>query len=213
MSSEQNLSQTLSFDLNLWWKGNCLSMCLFSSLVFLYVFGAESMRMSCYFLALTTIILKMLYRVPSNIIKKTHCYMGTHGTDKGTTGGLPAIRALGKSSHNTDWPFIIFFFKRTMHSSWLPAGVPIVLRPFTIGLEDHFELVLLTLSLKLNRKPDLGGTVEKAFLQSTSMTRTSSSAEGWVLSRQILESCLLPGWMGFWTRGRNRGAYQSYLTG
>lgn len=120
MSSEQNLSQTLSFDSNLWWKGNCLSMCLFSSLVFLYVFGAESMRMSCYFLALTTIILKMLYRVPSNIIKKTHCYMGTYRTDKGTTGGLPAIRALGKSSHNTDWPFIIFFLKeQSIHLDFL----------------------------------------------------------------------------------------------
>ena len=180
--------------------------------VFLYVFCAKSMRMSCYFLALTTIILKM-YRVPSNIIKRTRCYMGTHGTDKGTTGGLPAIRALGKSSHNTDWPFITFFFKRTIHSSWLPAGVPIMLRPFSIGLADHFELVLLTLSLKLNRKRGLGGTVEKAFLWNNSMTRTSSSAEGWVLSRQISESCLLPGWMGFWTRGRNRGTYQSYLTG
>lgn len=55
--------------------------------------------------------------------------------------------------------------------------------------------------------------VEKGFLPSTGMTRTSSSAGGWVLSRQMSESCLLPGWMGFWTRGRNRGGYGSCLTG
>ena len=51
------------------------------------------------FLALTTIILKVLYRVPSNVIKKTHSYMGTRGTDKGTAGSPPASREPGERSH------------------------------------------------------------------------------------------------------------------
>ena len=50
-------------------------------------------------LALTTLILKVLYRVPSNVIKKTHSYMGARGTDKGTAGSHPASREPGERSH------------------------------------------------------------------------------------------------------------------
>lgn len=101
-------AKPLHLILNLWWKENSLYVFIFISGFPFYVFVQKSMRISCY-LALTTIILKM-YRVPSNIIKRTRCYTGTHGTDKGQLEAYLAIRALGKSSHNTDWPFITFFF-------------------------------------------------------------------------------------------------------
>lgn len=119
--AEQNLSQTISFILNLWWKGNCIALFFFfiSGFCKNLLVKKKSMRISCYFLVMTTIIGHTGKVVSSSkeFYQKDSLLYGTHrgwqGDNWGWLGSLVEVFIV------LIGPSPIFIKEKLMHLDFL----------------------------------------------------------------------------------------------